>query len=201
MTFMMMKNNHNITYWEKRYLDHKIGWNIGYISTPLKAYFDQLEDKSLKILIPGAGNSYEAEYLWNHGFKNIYILDFVQQPLDNLKKRVPDFPEAQLLKIDFFNLENTFDLIIEQTFFCALNPILRTEYKTKMQQLLKPKGKLVGLLFNFELTKMGPPFGGSLTEYKNLFNKTFNIKTLEPSINSIKEREGKELFFIFEKKT
>ncbi|WP_241695454.1 methyltransferase domain-containing protein [Winogradskyella litoriviva] len=196
-----MKNDHNITYWENRYLDNKVGWNIGYISTPLKTYFDQLEDKSIKILIPGAGNSYEAEYLWNQGFKNIYILDFVQQPLDNLKNRVPDFPEEQLLKIDFFKLENTFDLIVEQTFFCALNPILRAEYNTKMHQLLKPKGKLVGLLFNFKLTEMGPPYGGSQTEYKNLFKKTFKIKTLEPSINSIKERQGKELFFIFEKKT
>lgn len=198
---MMKKNNHNITYWQDRYVHQKTGWNIGKISTPLKTYFNQLKDTSLKILIPGAGNSYEAEYLWNKGFKNLYVLDFVKQPLDNLKARVANFPDNQLLNIDFFELENSFDIIIEQTFFCALNPNLREAYKNKMLDLLKPKGKLVGLLFNFELTENGPPFGGNKNEYKTLFKEQFNLKILEPSINSIKEREGKELFFIFEKKT
>tara|TARA_R110002033_G_scaffold37096_2_gene75870 strand:- start:9443 stop:10048 length:606 start_codon:yes stop_codon:yes gene_type:complete len=201
MTFMMMKNNHNRAYWENRYSQNQIGWNIGRISTPLKTYFDQLTDTSLKILIPGAGNSYEAEYLWRKDFKNINVLDFVQQPIDNLKNRVPDFPENQLFKTDFFKLNDSFDIIIEQTFFCALNPNLRLEYRNHMHKLLKPNGKLVGLLFNFELTETGPPFGGSEDEYRYLFEEKFNLKILAPSINSIKERQGKELFFIFEKKT
>ena len=188
----------NKAYWENRYTNHQIGWDIGYISTPLKSYIDQIEDKSLKILIPGAGNSYEAEYLWNNGFKNIYVLDFAHQPLKHLKHRIPNFPEDQLLNIDFFELDNQFDLIFEQTFFCALNPNLRSRYVKQMHHLLQPKGKLVGLLFDFELTEKGPPFGGNLLEYRSLFQSAFKIKTLEPSINSIKERQGKELFFIFE---
>ncbi|WP_418639582.1 methyltransferase domain-containing protein [Winogradskyella sp.] len=191
-------DNLNKNYWENRYTNNQIGWNIGAISTPLKTYIDQLKNKSLKILIPGAGNSYEAEYLWNKGFKNVYVLDFAQQPLDNLKNRVPKFPQDQLLNADFFTLSNNFDLIIEQTFFCALNPILRQQYVKQMHHLLKPKGKLVGLLFNFELTEEGPPFGGNEAEYKSLFKNKFKIKILKPSINSIKERQGKELFFIFE---
>jgi len=195
----MKKNDLNKSYWENRYTNNQIGWNIGYPSTPIKEYIDQLEDKRLKILIPGAGNSYEAEYLWNNGFKNIYILDFAKQPLNHLKKRVKDFPEIQLLNSDFFELNDTFDLILEQTFFCALNPNLRELYVKKMNQLLQPNGKLVGLLFNFQLTEIGPPFGGNIPEYKSLFKNQFKIKTLESSINSIKERQGKELFFIFER--
>jgi len=198
---MEKKNKLNKDYWEERYNNNEIGWNIGYPSTPIKAYADQLQDKSLKILIPGAGNSYEAEYLWDLGFKNLFIVDIVKQPLNNFKNRVPDFPEDQLLNIDYFELNNSFDLVLEQTFFCALKPDLRTKYAEKMHQLLKPYGKLVGLLFNFELTESGPPFGGSATEYKSLFKDQFKIKTLEKSINSIKQRQGKELFFIFEKKT
>ncbi|EDP69945.1 hypothetical protein FBALC1_10447 [Flavobacteriales bacterium ALC-1] len=194
----MKKNKLDSDYWEDRYTKNSTSWDIGYPSTPIRTYIDQLKDKSLKILIPGAGNSFEAEYLWNLGFKNIYILDFAKQPLENFKKRLPDFPENQLLHIDFFKLDIHFDLILEQTFFCALNPSLREKYVEQMHQLLKPKGKLVGLFFNFPLTKSGPPFGGSLTEYQFLFDKKFKIKILETSINSIKEREGKELFFIFE---
>ncbi|MEN8885238.1 MAG: methyltransferase, partial [Winogradskyella sp.] len=168
---------------------------------PLKTYIDQLTDKTLKILIPGAGNSYEAEYLWQNGFKNIYVLDFAKQPLDNIKQRIADFPSEQLLQLNFFDLDNTFDLILEQTFFCALNPNLRTDYVDKMHQLLVNNGKLVGLFFNFELTNSGPPFGGSLDMYNTLFKKSFKLSVLEKSINSIKERHDKELFFIFEKKT
>ncbi|NRD21424.1 SAM-dependent methyltransferase [Winogradskyella eckloniae] len=188
-------------YWEKRYNDNDTGWDIGYVSLPIKKYIDQLKNKAIKILIPGAGNSYEAEYLWNNGFKNIYVLDFAKQPLLNLKKRIPDFPDTQLLNCDFFELNDSFDLILEQTFFCAIHPNLRLSYKNKMHQLLQKNGKLIGLLFNFELTKVGPPFGGSKVEYLALFQDKFNINILEPSINSIKERAGKELFFIFEKKS
>ncbi len=197
---MAKKNKLNKDYWEERYVNNETGWNIGYPSTPIKAYIDQLKDKSLKILIPGAGNSYEAEYLWKLGFKNVFIVDFAKQPLTNFKNRVSDFPEDQLIHLDYFELNNSFDLILEHTFFCALNPILRAKYVDKMDQLLKPNGKLIGLFFNFELTESGPPFGGSEPEYKSLFEDKFQIKALEKSINSIKERQGKELFFIFEKK-
>ncbi|WP_299526027.1 methyltransferase domain-containing protein [Winogradskyella sp.] len=195
----MKKNDLNKQYWENRYHNNETGWNIGYPSTPLKTYIDQLNDKSKKILIPGAGNSYEAEYFWNANFNNTYVLDIAKPPLDHFKKRVPFFPEEQLLHLDFFELQEQFDLILEQTFFCALNPNLREHYAQKMAQLLKPKGKLVGLFFDFPLTASGPPFGGSLDEYKSLFGRYFKIKILELSRNSIKERQGKELFFIFDK--
>lgn len=191
----------NKTYWDNRYRNGQTGWNIGDISTPLKTYFDQLKDKSLKILIPGAGNAYEAEYLWQNGFKNVFVLDLAKQPLDNFKKREPSFPSNQLINSDFFEMEGAFDLIIEQTFFCALQPSLRQNYVNQAHGLLSPHGKIVGLLFNFELTHKGPPFGGSQTEYLTLFTPKFEIKTLEPSINSIKQRQGKELFFIFERLT
>lgn len=196
---MMMKNKFDKAYWDNRYKDNKTGWNIGYASPPIKEYILQLKDKSSKILIPGAGNSFEAELLWDKGFDNVFVLDIAKQPLENLKNRVKDFPNEQLLHQDFFELNNKFDLIVEQTFFCALNIDLRKQYVEKMFQLLNPNGKLVGLLFDFPLTESGPPFGGSLVEYVDLFSKYFKIKTLERATNSIKERQGKELFFIFER--
>ncbi|WP_431158454.1 methyltransferase domain-containing protein [Winogradskyella poriferorum] len=196
----MTVNNLDKTYWEQRYKDDKIGWNIGHPSTPIKNYIDQLTDKEIKILIPGAGNGYEAEYLWQNGFKNVYLLDIAEQPLLNFRKRLPEFPIDQILHSDFFDLNDTFDLIIEQTFFCALDPLFRSAYVKKMHQILKPKGKLVGLLFNFPLTDVGPPFGGDKNLYQELFSQSYSLTTLEMANNSIIPRQGKELFFIFEKK-
>ena len=188
------------TFWKERYINNQTGWDVGYISTPLKDYIDQLTDKDVKILIPGAGNSHEAEYLWNKGFKNIYVLDIAEHPLLNFKTRIPDFPDSHLMHDDFFEISDAFDLIIEHTFFCSLNPDLRDKYAVKMSDLLNKKGKLIGLLFDFELTKEGPPFGGNHKEYINYFLKHFKIKTLERAYNSIKPRQDRELFFIFEKR-
>ena len=186
--------------WSEKYKSNDIGWDVGSITTPLKEYIDQLVDKDIKIIIPGAGNSYEAEYLFNNGFTQVYVLDFAQEPLDNLLKRVPNFPKTHLIQADFFNFNDTFDLVIEQTFYCALNPELRDDYVKKISSILNKNGRIVGLLFQFPLTEKGPPFGGSKQEYLDRFSKYFNIKVLETAYNSIKPRKNKELFVIFEKK-
>lgn len=195
----MMSKKLNKEFWEERYQNNETGWDVGKITTPLKEYIDQIENKELKILIPGAGNGYEFDYFIDKGFKNIFVIDLAKQPLDTIIKRNPKF-ENNLFQGDFFDLKQTFDLVIEQTLFCALNPELRTKYVTKMHSILKENGKIAGLLFDFPLTEVGPPFGGSEQEYLNLFSEKFKIKTLKRAHNSIKPRKDKELFFIFEKK-
>ena len=177
-----------------------MGWDIGYISTPIKTYIDQLDDKAQKILVPGAGQGYEAIYLHKSGFTETYVVDIASLPLQHIREECRDFPKSHLLETDFFALEESgFDLVLEQTFFCALHPTLRPDYVQKMYEILKPGGILAGLFFDFPLTASGPPFGGSLKEYQKLFERKFQIHTLEPSYNSIPPRQGKELFFIFEK--
>ena len=188
------------TFWNDKYLSGEMGWDIGYVSTPIKEYINELTDKNLKILIPGGGNSYEAEYLFNKGFKNVFVVDISSIPLMNLAKRVPSFPKENLLHADFFELEDTFDLILEQTFFCALDPSLREAYAIKMHQLLKPEGRLVGLLFNIPLNNDKPPFGGNKVEYKKLFSKKFKIEKMEIAYNSVAPRAGNELFFRFKRR-
>lgn len=182
------------TYWTSRYENQSVGWDIGYVSTPLKTYIDQLSDKEIRILIPGAGNSYEAEYLYGRGFHNVYVCDLSPIPLQRLRESITDIPESRLIEGDFFELEGQYDLILEQTFFCALNVDLRSNYIQKMHQLLVPKGQLVGVLFNRHFDLPGPPFGGSLAEYRFLFASLLDIDIMEPCYNSIPARSGSELF-------
>ncbi|QOD59698.1 methyltransferase domain-containing protein [Polaribacter haliotis] len=186
-------------FWSNKYKTDKIGWDLGEVSPPLKTYFDQLENKEIKILIPGGGNSYEAEYLFNKGFKNVYVVDIAKSPLDNIKKRIPNFPEAQLIHANFFEIEETFDLVIEQTFFCAINPDLRQKYAAKMASVLKEKGKLVGLMFDAVLNEDHPPFGGNKVEYLTYFEPYFNSISMEPCYNSYPNRQGMEMFVKMEK--
>lgn len=195
-----MNHDLSIDYWNNRYLNNDFSWDAGAITTPLKEYFDQIKDKQISILIPGAGNAYEAEYLVNNGFTNVYVCDFAQEPLKNLQIRCKAIKAQNLLQIDFFKIEAMqFDLIVEQTFFCAIDPLLRKKYFKKAASLLKQGGKLVGLLFNTELNTDKPPFGGDKEEYENYFEDYFKVKVYEDCYNSIKPRAGRELFINFEK--
>ncbi len=187
-------------YWSERWREGQTAWDVGGVSTPFLKLFESLTDKQMRILIPGCGNGYEGEYLWKHGFQNVFILDISEIPLNLFKKRVPDFPHDHLLCEDFFKLNQKFNLIIEQTFFCALNPSLRKNYADKMADMLFPGGTLTGLLFNFPLTNEGPPFGGKKEEYLSLFQEKFEIKELHEAMDSIKPRLGRELWFEFIKR-
>ena len=185
--------------WNTRYLKNETGWDIGAVSLPIKTYFDRLGDKSLKILIPGSGNAYEAEYLFNNGFKDVFLLDWAISPLHRFHHRVKQFPVDQLVHQDFFKHKGKYDLIIEQTFFCAIDPKLRPEYARKVFDLLNDEGRLVGVLFDDKLNNDHPPFGGTPAEYKSHFEKLFTFKVFERCHNSIKPRQGTEIFIILER--
>ena len=184
-------------FWNNRYHEKKTGWDIGHPSTPIKEYIDQLRDKDTQILIPGCGNAYEAEYLFNKGYENVFLLDIAPLALQQFANRVNHFPKKNLIESDFFQHEGKYDLILEQTFFCAIKPTLRNDYVQNMHKLLKPKGKLVGLLFAEEFDNDHPPFGGTKEEYEKRFKRLFDIKKIEMAYNSIEQRKGRELFINF----
>ncbi len=188
----------NANYWNSRYKSNNTAWDLGIVSPPIKKYIDQLENKELRILIPGAGNAYEAIYLLESGFKNITVVDFAEEPLKRLNAKLENRninkANYHLIHDDFFNHDGVYDLQLEQTFFCALNPILREKYVQHTHHLLGENGKIVGLLFNREFPFEGPPFGGNELEYRKLFESKFQIKTMEEAYNSTEPRRGTELF-------
>lgn len=186
----------NDQYWSERYKTDQSRWDIGQVAPALKAYFDQLPDKNISILIPGCGNAYEAEYLLNQGFTSVTLVDISEYLVENLTKHLSDYIEKGVCRVihqDFFEHEGSYDLIVEQTFFCAIDPTLRTKYAQKMSQLLKPNAKLVGLMFDCDFVG-GPPFGGSKEEYLPYFSSYFQFNTFEKCTNSIPPRAGNELF-------
>ena len=193
------KKNLDQNYWDMQYIDNNTGWDLGKVSPPIKEYIGTLKDKNISILIPGCGNSYEAEHLLNEGFTNITVIDIAPTLIENLQKKFKNNPNIQIILGDFFEHQADYELIIEQTFFCALPPTMREQYVSKMHQLLSDKGKLIGLLFN-KTFESGPPFGGSQSEYEQLFEPHFEFLQMDLCQNSIKPRANCELFIEFQKK-
>lgn len=190
----------NQNYWQQRWESGQIGWDIGYPSTPIKEYIDQLDDKQARILIPGCGNGYEAAYLAEQGYEHTHVIDISSKAVDLVRQKLPASMREQVIHGDFFEHSGQYDLIFEQTFFCALDPSLRSQYITHMHSLLSDGGCIVGVMFNIPLYDDHPPFGGSEALYRELFSTLFDIEIMEEAHNSIPSRLGNELFVRFRKK-
>lgn len=182
------------TYWNNRYANNETGWDMRQVSPPIKNYIDQLTDKTQRILIPGCGNSYEAEYLAQNGFTDITLIDIAPLLVKDLQEKFKRYPAIKVIHGDFFEHIGVYDLVLEQTFFCAINPALRNGYVKKMHELIAPGGKLAGVLFNCTFEKAGPPFGGDADEYQLLFSPRFELKNFGSCYNSYPKREDTELF-------
>ncbi|WP_245645493.1 methyltransferase domain-containing protein [Niabella ginsenosidivorans] len=185
-------------YWNNRWLAGATGWDVGYATPPIVQFMQQVPDKNIAILIPGCGNAYEAAALLNLGFTNLTLIDIAPAAVANLQQLFGN--QVTAVCTNFFHYEGSYDLVLEQTFFCALNPSLRKNYVAKMHQLLNTNGKLAGVLFSTRFPDPGPPFGGTKPEYRQLFWSGFKIIHLEACYNSIPQRKGRELFIELIKK-
>lgn len=187
-----MKNTFDELYWASRWGNGQTGWDIGMPAPAIVAYFENIADKTSSILIPGCGNAYEAESLYELGFTNITVMDIVKDKVEDLRERLAG-KKINVLHGDFFKHESQYDYIVEHTFFCSLSVNMRPAYAQQASCLLKEGGKLVGLLFNRTFEGDEPPFGGNQEEYQQLFAPYFSKITMHPCLNSIPPRAGKEL--------
>ncbi len=188
------------TYWENQYVSETTGWDLGKPSPPLQSIIDELSDKNLRILIPGCGNAYEAEYLLEKGFSDVTLIDISPTLVSDLQEKFKENKQIKVILGDFFAHEGEYDLVLEQTFFCALPLSMRQKYVWKMHQLLSPSGTIKGLLFNRFFEKQGPPFGGDQATYEAFFSNAFEIKKIDICENSISARANTEFSIIFAKK-
>lgn len=194
-----MKNISEDGYWEERYTKHDTPWDIGYANPGLVRLVREHFTPDSKLLIPGAGIGHEAGQLWQLGFRQIFTCDWSETAKEEMTRKYPEFPSDHVLIQDFFKLEGDFDGIIEQTFLCALPVDHRSNYVQKCAELLRDNGKFVGVLFNREFPFQGPPFGGSVSEYRDLFEECFVMEKLEPWDDSIPPRNGTECVIIARK--
>ena len=105
---------------------------------------------------------------------------------------------------DFFQLNEYYgkmDIILEYTFFCAIDPSLRLKYIKETSKLLKNDGLFVALFLplNKRINEGGPPYGVNLDKTIKQFEQYYEILKCEKSHLSIKPRIDNEIFIIMKK--
>jgi len=167
-------------FWEDIYLENDTGWDLKGV-TPV---FDSISNELIKgkVCIVGCGRGYDAIMFAKKGF-DVTAVDFAPTPIFELNKlAIQKSVTINTVQDDIFSLvekfPDTFDYVIEQTCFCAIDPNRRKEYEILVRTILKSGGKLVGLWFPLDKSQEegGPPFGTTIDEVKSIFNSGWKIE-------------------------
>ena len=86
-------------YWNQRYLTENTPWDLGDVSPAIKHFMDRWTDRQARILIPGAGRAYEAVYLHQQGFTNVFVCDWAPEAFHHLQDQAPDFPKDHQITV------------------------------------------------------------------------------------------------------
>lgn len=156
------------------------------------------KERRKKVLVPGCGKGYDVLLFSSFGY-DAYGLDASPTAVEEANKLLSNqgkeqqYPikniqngrgEVKFVVTDFFKddflsqthsagSDQTFDLIYDYTFLCALPPTLRPQWAARMSQLLSPTGRLVCLEYPLGKDPKlgGPPHGLSRELYEQLLAK------------------------------
>ena len=162
-------------FWDRKYILNESKWDIGF-PTPVFVDWFNKNSKKKKILVPGCGIGHDALFLARKGH-DVYALDFSNEAIKSLSRRAEtENIHINILNKSIFDMKNyyqKFDIILEYTFFCAINPIDRFKYIKVAYNLLVDNGLFVGMLLPIQkaLNEGGPPFGVDLPETISMFEK------------------------------
>jgi len=181
-------------YWNARYLRDSTPWDFGGVPSDLKTFLKK-KGKGQKVLIPGCGSGYEIKAFAEAGYE-VTAIDFAPFAVERARRMAgPGFAE-RIIQGDFFQYDfpgETFDVIYERAFVCALTPERRPAYRDRMAQLLKYRGLLIGYYYyNSPSLADGPPFGFAWGSADELFSRYFLLVKDEPVNDSMPVFAGRE---------
>ncbi|VAI40062.1 unnamed protein product [Triticum turgidum subsp. durum] len=123
------------------------------------------------VLVPGCGGGYDAVALSGGGRSVAFV------------------------SADFFTwaAPEPFHLILDYTFFCALDPSVRPAWAARMEELLRPDGELITLMYLPQDQDSGPPYNTTVLDYEEVLNPLgFVIESIEDNDVAVEPRKGLE---------
>lgn len=183
-------------FWEHLYRDDEAGWEIGRAAPPLADWFAVHPPTGLRALVVGCGRGHEARMLAGHGAR-VTAIDLATRAIAAARAATPDDVTIDFRVHDLFEpLAGTFDVVVEHTCFCAIDPARRDEYVDRVADLLAPGGSLVGLFYDHGRPG-GPPHTTDAAELRRRFTRRLTIAGLATATGSVLARGGQELLGVF----
>ncbi len=189
--------------WQEHYESNDLGWDLGQVAPPFAKLWQEEKLPVGKVLIPGCGRGHEVVFLAENGFE-VTAVDFSEGAVTYLENALSERNlEGRVLHQDFFSLDDShdgvYDLVLEQTFFCAISPRRRQDYALNIARVLRPKGMLVGLFYHTG-KEGGPPYNTTREDIEINFSKNFEIQEFDKTSLSIEQRKDKEWLGVLKKK-
>jgi SAM-dependent methyltransferase len=189
------------TSWEDHYRRGDTGWDLGQAAPPLERWLAQgiAPPPPRQVAVLGCGFGHDALLFARAGY-TVTGFDFAPSAVQAARSHAAAaglpvrFEEA-----DIFTLAEPcagmFDLVVEHTCFCAINPQRRAEYVAVAHHLLAAGGTFVGLFWAHGRPG-GPPFSTSGEEITALFTPSFVIHSLDKAPDSVPRRAHQELLAV-----
>lgn len=200
---MSNDSGYSLDDWQGHYDSGDLPWDLGEISPAIKRLWVEKKLVPGKAIVPGCGRGHEVAFLSAKGFQ-VTGVDYAPGAVASLQRSLAEKKlRARILHQNFFDLDpshdGVYDLMLEQTFFCAISPAYRGLYVKTAARILKPGGLLAGLFYETG-EEEGPPFNTTQADVRTHFADDFEIETLHKTPHSIARRLNKEWLGLLRKK-
>lgn len=220
----MTKSWSTKTYWENRFDVGDTPWELGQASTVVCEALQELGNMGVVVrgsaaLSPGCGTGSDVMELVRRG-AHVTAIDWASSAVTRVRTRyesekTPQCGSLTVIEGDFFSVPvRSMNLVVEHTFFCAIDPSTRPKYVERLSRWIKPGGFLLGNFFivtdevartlpGLSLTQAGegPPFAATVSEVESLLSPYFVKRVLREAHRPAPERRpGVEWVGIFERR-
>lgn len=182
--------------WDTCWTENVTPWDLGRITPIIHELLSKNDLPIGRALVPGCGSSYDAVALASP-VRHVVGIDISAAAIERARQAVtkPKANWVDFVCADFFtyNPASPFNLIFDYTFFCAVDPSLRSLWASKMAELLAPDGELITLVFPADDHEGGPPYAVSLAEYEKVLHPHgFRTTYYEENHLAVDGRKGRE---------
>jgi hypothetical protein len=194
----------NADFWSTLYAEGQDGWELGRAAPPLvrwTAVHDPIV-RGRRALVLGAGRGHDARLLARAG-ASVVGVDYAAQAVAEARAlAAAEGTAVDFRERDVFALASEperYQLVVEHTCFCAIEPGRRGDYARVVADVLEPGGIFVAL-FWLHGRPGGPPFTTSAEEIDTLFAADFEPIEREVPGDSVATRMGQELLVTYRRR-
>lgn len=189
--------------WDARWQAGDTPWDMQRVAPPLAGALARgLVTAPGRLLAVGCGAGHDARHFAENGF-DVTAIDISPAAVERAAALAAETGVLMDVRVaDLFALDHglgRFDVALEHTCFCAIDPAQRDDYVDAVADALVPGGHLLGLFFVFE-PETGPPFGASEDELRHRFGRRFDVLHMARPDDSHPARADKDMLVLLRRR-